>query len=81
MACSHTARDRERDREREMMDFYITPCTVHTTQEWGRDSKPLFSIVPFPVPVPVPFPVPYSVNKPLSSLDENINRCYFLYRL
>ena len=45
---------------KQTMSFYITLCTVHTTQGQGR--KPLFSIVP--IPVPVPFPVPCSVYEP-----------------
>ena len=44
----YTARDRDMDRE--MMGFYITLCTVHTTQGQGS----LRSIVPVLVPVPVP---------------------------
>ena len=31
----HTARDRDRAKVREMMGFYITLCTVHTTQGQG----------------------------------------------
>ena len=57
----HTARDRDRDWE--MMGFYIMLCTVHTTQGRDRDMEPLFFIVPVPFPFPVL--VPYSVFEPL----------------
>ena len=61
----HNARDRERDRERKMMGFYITLCTVHTTQEQGQGT--IFFYCVHPGPCPFPFPVPCSVYKPLGS--------------
>ena len=63
-----TARDLDRDRDWEMMGFYIMPCTVHTTQGWNRES--LFPIVPIPFSFLVPVPVPCNVYKPLVALTE-----------
>ena len=52
----HTARDREQDREREMMGFYITLCTVHTTQGQGRGQVTIvfYCVHPDLCPCPVP---------------------------
>ena len=57
----HTARNRDRDRE--MIRFYITLCTIHTTQ----GQEPLFCIVSIPVPLLVP--VPCRVYEPLFTLQ------------
>ena len=35
----HTARDREQDREREMMGFYIMLCAVHTHSDRDRNRE------------------------------------------
>ena len=46
----HTARDRDMDRE--MMGFYITLCTVHTTQ--GQGTIAFYCARPGPCPCPGP---------------------------
>ena len=46
----HTARDRERDREWEMMGFSITLCTVHTTQGQGQGTIVFYCAHPSPSP-------------------------------
>ena len=53
----HTARDREWNRERETMGFYITLCTVHTTQEQGQGQVTIVLYCVYPRPYPVPGPV------------------------
>ena len=54
----HTARDRDWDREGEMMGFYIT--VLHTLY-MDRDGEPLFSMMPVPALVPGPRPVHHCV--------------------
>ena len=65
VSCGSFTTARDRDRDRETMSFYITLCTVHTTQGKGQGREPLISIVPTSVLVPVPVPVPCSVYEPL----------------
>ena len=63
----HTAQDYDWDRDREMMGFYITLCTVHTIQRQGQvQGIIVFHCThPVPCPWPCPAPVPCSVYKPL----------------
>ena len=58
----HTARDRDRNRGRELMGSNILYRNVHTGLTLGNETNPLSSIIPVPFPVPVP--VPCNVNEP-----------------
>ena len=60
----HTARGRDRDRDRELMGSNILYRTVHTAPRPGMGPDPLSPIVLVPFPIPIPVPVPCSVNAP-----------------
>ena len=53
----HTAWDRDQDRDWEMMGFYITLCTVHTTQGQGQTQGIIVFCCTHPCPCSGPGPV------------------------
>ena len=62
----HTGRDRERDRE--MMGFCITLCTVHTTQ--GQGTIGLHTHFPIPGPCPEQCEQDISANGGIDGLKK-----------
>ena len=54
----HIARDRDKDRDQEMMGFYNMLCTVHTTKGQGLVHGTIVFYCAHPIPCPCSGPGP-----------------------
>ena len=78
---AHTALDRERDWDRETMGFYITLCTVHTTQGQGQGTIVFYCARPDPGPGPCPCPDPCPDPSPVQCVWAISPTSFTVYRM